>query len=94
MKPIFFIILVTILLFASCRKDNSATDSYGVLTGPDLAMCPCCGGTFIKIKDSTYRVESLPANLNGPFPIDVVLTYTVLPNCFGWYIKSDDIRRK
>jgi hypothetical protein len=94
MKKIFISIFISALLFAACKKNNSPAGVDAVLTGPDLALCPCCGGTFIKIKDSTYRIENLPANLNGPFPIDVVLTYTKLADCFGWYIKSDDIRRR
>jgi hypothetical protein len=94
MKKIFISIFISALLFISCKKNKASNESYGVLTGTDLALCPCCGGTFIKIKDSTYRIDALPANLNGPFPINVVLTYTVLPNCFGWHIKSDDIRRR
>jgi Zn-finger nucleic acid-binding protein len=74
----------------------------GVLTGFDLAMCPCCGGVFIDIGDTTYRINSIPASSsidlqNDSFPINVELTYTMdtaAAACMGMHIKSDDIRRR
>lgn len=96
MKKGCLLFITSLLLFWACKKQQN-TDTpevEGVLTGPDLAMCPCCGGTFIKIQNRTYRIDSLPASLNGPFPINVSLTYTIAPYCNGWYIKSNDIRRR
>jgi hypothetical protein len=90
------LVIISLLFLLTCKKQSSTgtPEVEGILTGPDLTMCPCCGGTFIKIQTNTYRIDSLPASLNGPFPINVSLTYTIAPYCNGWYIKSNDIRRR
>jgi hypothetical protein len=56
--------------------------SDGIITGPDLSMCPspCCGGWFIKIDTITYGFDSIPTNSNftlenATFPIFVELDW-------------------
>jgi hypothetical protein len=101
MKKILSPAIIAIIVLLSCKKENTTAGMVdGIITGPDLAMCPCCGGTFIKIADTVFRIESVPASsgidlLNGPFPINVALTYRIDSlKCVGKYIKSDDIRRR
>lgn len=36
--------------------------SVGMITGPDLRMCPCCGGWYIRIDGLSYEFDSLPAD--------------------------------
>jgi hypothetical protein len=99
------VILIAAVVFISCKKNIDARPASmvdGILTGFDLGMCPCCGGTFIKIGDTTYRINSIPSSSgidfeHNPFPINVELTYTMdttASACRGMYIKSDDIRRR
>jgi hypothetical protein len=99
------LILIIAAAFMSCKKNNTARPASmvdGVLTGLDWGMCPCCGGTFIEIGDTTYRINSFPPSSgidfeHSSFPINVELTYTMdtaASACRGMYIKSDDIRRR
>ena len=99
MKTLWFIFLFCGITLISCKKNTAANSSYGIITGPDLAVCVCCGGSFIIIGESTYRIESVPANSgidinNGPFPIYVELTYNIDPKCNGRFINSSDIHRR
>ena len=92
MKQVSVFLLLCSLLFAACKKNSSGSEVYGVLTGPDPTLCGCCGGIFIEINSQKYRLDSVPAGLNGPYPVNVALTYTPLSKCPGFnYIKSDDI---
>ena len=101
MQKIMFFIIVSSIAISSCTKDTGGSSiGNGIITGPDFALCPCCGGTFIEIGESTYRMDSVPPSSgidlqNGPFPINVELTYTRdTAKCFGLYIKSNDIHRR
>ncbi|MBI1341955.1 MAG: hypothetical protein GC171_03365 [Terrimonas sp.] len=54
------IFMVCLLLNFSCKKDVEY-HQVGILTGPDMALCVCCGGVILKINnDTNYRVDSLP----------------------------------
>ncbi|MBL0356011.1 MAG: hypothetical protein IPP72_03600 [Chitinophagaceae bacterium] len=107
MKKILILVIASTAVVLSCKKDNAKSGMVnGTLLAADMAMCACCGGNFIVIGDSvfgsatTYRINSVPASSgidlqNGPFPMDVTLTYSIdSSRCTGWYIKSDDIRRR
>lgn len=37
-------------------------NSIATITGPDLRMCACCGGWFIRIDNINYEFESLPSD--------------------------------
>lgn len=101
MKKIVLFAILSGTLFLSCKKEktNSAMVT-GIITGFDYGMCPCCGGLFIAIGDSTYRIESLSVSSginvqNDSFPINIELTYTIdSTRCTGLYILSNDIRRR
>ena len=76
-KPLVLIIII-MAVFAFCHKDNYMSE--GIIIGPDLRDCACCGGWYIKIDTTTYEFESLPANSkidlqNEQFPIIVSLNW-------------------
>ena len=54
--------------------------SVGIITGPDLRMCACCGGWYIRIDGISYEFDSLPSdskiNLqNEKFPVTVKIDW-------------------
>jgi len=85
MKTIFTIIVLAIIEFYSCKKDNVYYQSTGTITGPDRAECACCGGWFISIDNKIYEFWSLPdstINLNQEkFPLKVLLNWKSIPSC-------------
>jgi hypothetical protein len=60
------ILLVFSILIFSCEKD--AFKSTGTITGADMALCACCGGYFIDIEGTQYRIDK--AKLPGNFSFD------------------------
>ncbi len=51
-------------------------NSIGIITGPDLRMCACCGGWYILIDGINYAFDTLPADSkielqNEKFPVTV-----------------------
>jgi hypothetical protein len=64
-----------------CHKENSSDyKSSGLITGPDVRMCACCGGWFIQIDSTTYEFDTLPDNSKinletESFPIYVKLDW-------------------
>jgi len=50
------IVLILVAFVAGCKKDSSAVyQSQGVLLGPDMGMCPMCGGLKVEIKNDTTK---------------------------------------
>ena len=94
---LIFVIFTSIII--SCDKEENY-QSTGVITGPDVRFCPCCGGYLIKIADSAYNFESLPAtsgiDLNvDTFPINVNLDWTFDRECGGiQYIEITKIAKR
>jgi len=74
-------ICLIILCFVCCQKgNNSDYQSNGIIMGPDIRMCACCGGWYIQIDSLTYEFDSIPANSNidlqkESFPILVKLDW-------------------
>ena len=70
-----------IICFVCCQKaNNNDYQSNGIITEPDIRMCPCCGGWYIQIDGSTYEFDSLPSKSNmnlqkDSFPILVKLDW-------------------
>jgi len=63
MKPIYRLLICIIILgFICCNQDNSNFSSKGIITGPDIRMCACCGGWYIQIDSVTYEFDTLPVN--------------------------------
>jgi len=61
-KMIIGICIIVVILLC-CRKANyNAYGSIGIIMGPDIRMCACCGGWFIQIDSTTYEFSSLPDN--------------------------------
>jgi hypothetical protein len=90
------ILLITGIIFmvACCNTEiNSEFKSRGVITGPDLGMCICCGGWHIMIDGETYNFESIPGtsdiNLQKEtFPVNVKLDWVSSGStgCPGWIV--------
>lgn len=82
------IVFISVISF-SCRDDEYSFQSTGLILGPDIGFCPCCGGYIIEITDSTYHFDSLPAsseiNLStATFPIEVKLDWAYERKCGGF----------
>jgi hypothetical protein len=49
--------------FICCNQENSNVFiSKGIIIGPDIRMCACCGGWYIQIDSTTYEFDTLPVN--------------------------------
>jgi len=74
-------ICLVLLGIQYCRKEDSHVyKSNGIITGPDIRMCACCGGYYIQIDTLTYEFNDLPDNSNinlqtESFPISVILDW-------------------
>lgn len=99
MKNTILLLLLISATFFSCKKEPQ-TVYNGIITGADLRMCACCGGTFITIDKIGYRFGNLPANSEidlekDTFPIYVeVAWHKSSPQCMGDEIIIDKIRKK
>jgi hypothetical protein len=51
----------------------------GLVLGPDLGACPCCGGWFVKIGGDTFRMQS-PTY----FDTTLALYKMPVPVCIRW----------
>lgn len=83
----------------SCEKDKYK--DTGTITGQDLTLCACCGGYFIEINGTQYRLNKndLPGNftfIDTQLPLHVELDWTLKTNMcegFNWIeisrIKAD-----
>lgn len=83
MKAISCFLLISTLLIFSCEKEKY--QSTGIITGPDMRMCPCCGGYFIDIDGSVYNFDKteLPGDFtfnDDQLPLNVEL---------NWKLKTD-----
>ncbi len=98
-KKTIFSILVFIGIFISCEKKDNYL-STGVITGPDIRECICCGGYFIEIEDTTYNFDALPMSsqidlATDTFPINVNLDWSYDRDCGGiQYIDISKIERQ
>lgn len=98
MKNLTFIALIILSMTIGCGKDDP--NNYGQITGPDMSLCPCCGGWFIEIEDETYRFFNLPENsginlTNESWPIYVELEWVKDGNgCMGDEIFINSIRKR
>jgi hypothetical protein len=102
MKKIFILILVlsAITIIACHNDENNINLKDGIITGPDLRKCMCCGGFFLEVEDSTYRFFDFPANSGfnpstDTFPIKVgVLFHLKDTLCLGDEIVIDQMQKK
>ena len=100
---LFFLIALLTIIFPSCKKEETFM-SNATITGFDLKMCACCGGTKIIIdnlpninNDTYYLIGQLPVGFslgNFQFPIAVKINYKITPtHCNGLYIDITKIER-
>lgn len=93
------IIISLVLGWQACQKNNDY-QSTGVITGPDMRECICCGGYFIEINDSTYNFDNLPNDsqidlAQETFPLAVKLDWDYDRKCGGiQYITISRISKK
>lgn len=98
MKKIILLALLISVTILSCKKEPQE-EYNGKITGYDLRMCACCGGTFITIDKVGYRIISLPPNsgidlTKDTFPIYVIVSWHKSSTpCIGDEIIIDKIRK-
>ena len=73
-------ILLIFISLTLCQKGKDNPESKGIITGPDLRDCACCGGWYITIDTTAYEFDSLPVNSKidlgkETFPIHVKLDW-------------------
>jgi hypothetical protein len=78
MKVIRMLFIVFTMI--ACAKESSEYRSTGTITGSDPTMCACCGGWFINIENTQYRIISMPDNFaldlaKETFPVTVKLDW-------------------
>ena len=76
-------IIFLVCMLTACTKENSDYKSLGTITGSDPTMCGCCGGWFIKIENTQYRIVSMPDVFtpdlaNETFPVTVRLDWQLI----------------
>ena len=94
MRITFLSAIFSVTFLLSCSKQNEYQAS-GILIGPDLANCACCGGVILTIdnQQGNYRVDSLlfmsqQQLYNMNFPREIKFDFTIEKNCGGIdYIK-------
>lgn len=76
-------IILLVFILNACTKENSDYKSLGIITGADPTMCACCGGWFITIENTQYRIVSMPDNFaldleKETFPVAVKLDWQLI----------------
>jgi hypothetical protein len=76
----FVAIILLAFSLTLCQKGKDNPESRGIITGPDLRDCACCGGWYITIDTTDYEFDSLPVNSNidlgkETFPVYVKLDW-------------------
>jgi hypothetical protein len=102
---LFFLLSCMKGSMGDCHKDQDKNappskfrEDIAMLTATDYTACICCGGIFIDINNTQYRLVKWPASFNitgKSFPIKVKLTWTVnnatCGNFNGALIEATDI---
>jgi hypothetical protein len=81
-RSFYAFIVILCLTLSFCGKEGKDYKSEGIILGPDIRACICCGGWFIKIDTTTYEFNSLPDNSGidlqkESFPLKVRLDWTL-----------------
>jgi len=88
MKYLHTAVVFAMMMLCGCTKDSHGLQE-GMITGPDLRECVCCGGWFILVEGSRYRFYEVPetSNIdlqNESFPLRVELRWKQDPQaCTG-----------
>jgi hypothetical protein len=88
----FAVIIILAFGLTLCQKEKDNPKSTGIITGPDLRDCACCGGWYITIDTTHYEFDSLPVSSNidlakETFPVHVKLDWKLSerPSCpYKW----------
>ena len=100
MKYLPVIVTICFVLLSACFNNENKFEDEGLITGPDLRLCACCGGWFIDIDTTTYLFRELPENSNidlssESFPLPVDLTWKPAePTCIENLIVIQRIRKQ
>jgi len=88
------VLFVVQLLGNGCSREPVSYAEKGIMKGPDLRLCACCGGVILETENgTTYQVESLPGMKKEdfyklPFPINIAFNRKPDRECAGLvYIK-------
>jgi hypothetical protein len=80
MKLLLVIAIILLAGTSFCHKESDKYESQGVILGPDLRDCVCCGGWYILIDTTEYEFDSLPESsgidlINEHFPLSVKIDW-------------------
>jgi hypothetical protein len=90
MKKAIAVIVILSCLFTRCKKDDSAPESIGVITGMDGRKCACCWGWLVEIDNQTYKFDKIPATAS----LDLnTITYPTTVK-IKWRDAQDDCKGK
>ena len=83
---LLFLFLLTAAV--DCKKETDLFKTEGIITGPDVRMCACCGGWFISIDTSSYEFDSVPQGTpidldHATFPLKVRFDWTTSTRICG-----------
>jgi len=91
LKPAFWVLLLALLVAASCNKPNTPPPGWvrATFTGPDLRMCVCCGGFYFTANGKKFRALDVVKNTvldeHTKFPHDYFIKYDIPSGsfCYG-----------
>ena len=92
------LILSFFVMQLSC-SDSPIIWNKATIIGPDLSMCPCCGGWFVDIEGQQLLMFDWPENArlqheNQTFPLPVKIVWEIPDNsCRSDLIVVKDIRK-
>jgi hypothetical protein len=91
-------IMFFLCLLISCTKDKPFTNT-GVITGPDVRTCSCCGGLyfhFTDIADTTNKPLMNPGIFqftnDVKYPVNVKVDWEKTTFCGGYAIKIKNFK--
>jgi hypothetical protein len=61
----FLLPLLLVVCCISCNREPVSYAEAGILTGPDVRLCACCGGVILQTNSgNVFHIESLPGMMN------------------------------
>ncbi|RMG61052.1 MAG: hypothetical protein D6722_20195 [Bacteroidetes bacterium] len=91
MQKAFILLFFACLTWVGCTPAETTCEDTGLITGLDPRRCACCGGYFIELADTTYRIayadlpqEVLDALEDQGYPLAVRLDWEPVNDpCLG-----------
>ena len=88
-----FTVIAAIFILTSCSKTKSYMNT-GVITGPDVRACACCGGLFFHFTNISDTLNKPLVNSgifqfsgNVKYPVYVQVDWQATTKCSGYAIK-------